>query len=178
MYFRSVFSGRSARGPHQLQASIGARSYRALEWLQFPLNMHQLQLSQTRELGSQNRPRETAKYLKIVLSLYLASSFSFNGAPISKRVRIQATLRKIARVAKNLPGQILLGVTFQHSRGGTWPGGNQKIIVTGPVPSPCPEYALFGILDERIEFSIFKEPSRVKAFRHRVDGLIAEHFPT
>ena len=47
----------------------------------------------------------------------LASSFSFIGAPISKRVRIQAALRNMVRTAKNLPGQVLSDERFQYGVG-------------------------------------------------------------
>jgi hypothetical protein len=50
----------------------------------------------------------------------MASSFSFFGAPISKRVRTEATLRKMARIAKNLPGQILSDEIFQYGKGWDW----------------------------------------------------------
>ena len=109
----------------------------------------------------------------------LASSFSLVGAPISKRVRIQATLRNMVLIAKYLPGQILSGERFQYGRGGTGPRWNRwKATVTKSAPSSRPEHSLLRISDGRIEFPIFEEPFWVEGFRHGVDGLIAEHFPT
>ena len=76
-------------------------------------------------------------------------------------------------MTKNLPGHILSDKRSQHGRGRT-----RTAAATGSAPSSGPEYTLFRILDGRIEFPVFEEPSRVKCMGHGVDGLIAEYFPT
>ena len=56
---------RSVHGLHQLQAGIGARTYRALEWCWFPSNTHQSQVSETlRVPWNQDRKKRRKKKIR------------------------------------------------------------------------------------------------------------------
>ena len=144
---------RNGHGPHQLQAGIRARSYRALEWGRFPSNTSikvSTNTEGTKQPGSQNRHGRMVTYLAMRSSVKLASSFSLIGAPISKRVRIHATLRKMARRAKNLPGQILSNESLQYSR--TPQSQNPHLL-------PAPNDLSSGFLTEGSSFPSFRNRS-------------------